>query len=107
MTWAALKCESFVFDTPDEYGDVLKMAAKRYLPPDPSPEGVTLLLAHGAGFRECSSREAIFPSDPGQTRNTGSLFWNGSAHSSLARTRHVEFARRGPLTGRVMGILLC
>lgn len=59
MTSATIKHELFVFDTPDEHGhgDVLKMAAKRYLPPDPSPEGVTLLLAHGAGFRECTVYE--------------------------------------------------
>ena len=55
MTSATLQHELFVFDTQDEHGNgsTLKMAAKRYLPPDPSPEGVTLLLAHGAGFREC------------------------------------------------------
>ena len=50
-----LKREFFAFDTPDGHGGVLKMAAKCYFPTDPSPEGVTLLLAHGAGFRKCAS----------------------------------------------------
>ncbi|EPS99563.1 hypothetical protein FOMPIDRAFT_1030883 [Fomitopsis schrenkii] len=77
------------------------MAAKRYLPSDSSPEGVTLLLAHGAGFhkehweplleRLCAVQSTKEPT--GRIREAWAFDWQG--HGDSAVLNEAALKRRG------------